>query len=321
MSEAIIDFGEDEGIEDEIYNDGTYKLGDYADSVRKRVQDLVQAIQSHLTSSMKGSLLQTGIRTVLLGAPNAGKSSLLNILAQRPASIVSPEPGTTRDVVEVLLDIAGFPCVVGDTAGLRDGETIGGVEREGVLRAKNRAASSDLRILVVDASLRPIQKGLQEVDSYLKSDDDVSTVLILNKIDLVNDQRHIKEQYSSTTGLPEELIFPVSCLTRDGIDEFGSGMTKLLQNMTGSRENILATNERQRRLLSECISHLQAFLRLSPSLANQLTRRRPLSRHRNGHRRTEIRSQRTRKDLWQSRSRRSLRFHIPDNISRYLIPI
>src|SRR5277367_2053230 len=163
MSEAIIDFGEDEGIEDEIYNDSTY-LGDYADSVRQRVQDLLEAIQSHLTSSMKGSLLQTGIRTVLLGAANAGKSSLLNLLAQRPASIVSPEPGTTRDVVEVLLDIAGFPCVVGDTAGLRDGETVGGIEREGVLRAKNRAASSDLRILVVDASLG-VEGGLQEVDS------------------------------------------------------------------------------------------------------------------------------------------------------------
>ena len=78
---------------------------------------LKEQLRADLTSSMKGSLLQTGIRTVLLGAPNAGKSSLLNILAQRPASIVSPEPGTTRDVVEVLLDIAGFPCVVGDTAG------------------------------------------------------------------------------------------------------------------------------------------------------------------------------------------------------------
>ena len=263
MAEAIIDFGEDEGIEDEIYNDGTPNLVGCADMVRKRVQDLVQTIQSHLTSSMKGSLLQTGIRTVLLGAPNAGKSSLLNILAQRPASIVSPEPGTTRDVVEVLLDIAGFPCIVGDTAGLRDGETVGGIEREGVLRAKHRAASSDLRILVVDANL-DVQGSLQEVESYLKLHDNVSTVLTLNKVDLVKEHGNLKEQYCSATGLPIESIFPVSCLTRDGIDEFGSGMAKILQNMTGSRENILATNERQRRLLSECISHLQAFLGTRP---------------------------------------------------------
>jgi len=287
MSEAMIDFGEDEGIEDEIYDDGTAHLENAADIVRQRVLDLVEAIQSHLTSSMKGSLLQTGIRTVLLGAPNAGKSSLLNILAQRPASIVSPEPGTTRDVVEVLLDIAGFPCVVGDTAGLRDGEIVGGIEREGVLRAKTRAASSDLRILVVDASLG-VKGGLQEVDSYLNSDDDVSTVLILNKIDLLQDTGDLRQQYSSATGLPKESIFPVSCLTEDGIDELGSGMAKLLQNMTGSRENVLATNERQRRLLSECISHLHAFLGFPPFRVTQLILRRPNPRYCNGRRRTEI---------------------------------
>jgi tRNA modification GTPase len=241
--------------------------------VRGRVQDMLLAIKSHLTSSMKGSLLQTGIRTVLLGAPNAGKSSLLNVLAQRPASIVSPEPGTTRDVVDVLLDIAGFPCVVGDTAGLRDGESVGGIEREGVLRAKNRAASSDLRILVVDATLE-VKDGLQEVESYLKMKDNISTVIILNKWDLVKNTSDLRKRYSSTTGLSEESIFPVSCLTRDGIEEFGSGMAKILQNMTGSRENILATNERQRRLLSECISHLEAFLG-TPLLLTQLTNRRP----------------------------------------------
>src|SRR5579864_195928 len=136
--------------------------------VYKRAQELLRAIESHLTSSVKGSLLQTGIRTVLLGAPNAGKSSLLNVLAQKPASIVSPEPGTTRDIVEALVDIAGFPCVVGDTAGLRQGESIGTIEQEGVSRAKKRAESSDLRILVVDASL-DTETALREVGSYLET--------------------------------------------------------------------------------------------------------------------------------------------------------
>jgi tRNA U34 5-carboxymethylaminomethyl modifying GTPase MnmE/TrmE len=70
----------------------------------------------------------------------------------------------------------------------------------------------------------------------------------------------IRVQYSEATGLSEEFIFPVSCLTKEGINEFGSGMARILGNMTGSRENVLATNERQRRLLAECISHLQAFL-------------------------------------------------------------
>ena len=230
-------------------------------SVNIRVRNLLEAIQSHLTSSIRGSLLQTGIRTVLLGAPNAGKSSLLNILAQRPASIVSPEPGTTRDIVEVLLDIAGFPCVVGDTAGLRDGDSVGGIEREGVLRARKRADTSDLRILVVDASLGP-ENALHEVQSYYNSDNrGVSTVVVLNKVDLLNNEiAGIRLRYSALTGLSEDAIFPISCLTKEGIVDFGSGMAKVLENMTGSRENVLATNERQRRLLSECISHLQAFL-------------------------------------------------------------
>jgi tRNA modification GTPase len=230
-------------------------------SVHSRVGNLLEAIQSHLASSMKGSLLQTGIRTTLLGAPNAGKSSLLNILAQRPASIVSPEPGTTRDVVEVLLDIAGFPCVVGDTAGLRDGDSVGGIEWEGVLRARRRAETSDLRILVVDASLGP-KNALHEVQSYYNPDNKhVSTVLVLNKVDLMDtESADIRLRYSGVTGLSEDAIFPISCLTKEGIAKFGSGIAKILENMTGSRENVLATNERQRRLLSECISHLQAFL-------------------------------------------------------------
>src|SRR5579859_6736473 len=215
---------------------------------------------------MKGSLLQTGIRTVLLGAPNAGKSSLLNILAQRPASIVSPEPGTTRDVVEVLLDIAGFPCVVGDTAGLREGDNVGAVEQEGVLRAKRRAEESDLRILVVDATLG-VTKSLQEIKSYLtaSSDEEITTtVLVLNKVDLLpsTTDSNLSSQYSQITGLPETHIFPLSCLTKQGIESLGKGMSKLLQSMTLSQENILATNERQRTLLRECLLNLHTFLRI-----------------------------------------------------------
>jgi tRNA modification GTPase len=214
---------------------------------------------------MKGALLQTGIRTVLLGAPNAGKSSLLNILAQRPASIVSPEPGTTRDIVEVLLDIAGFPCVVGDTAGLREGDNVGLVEQEGVLRAKKRAESSDLRILVVDATLG-IDQSLQEIKSYISTglDTDFTTVLVLNKVDLLTSTTDstLKSQYATKSGLPETHIFPISCLTKRGIEMFGQGMSKLLQSMTLSQENILATNERQRTLLNECLEGLHSFMRI-----------------------------------------------------------
>ena len=218
-------------------------------------------IQTHLTSSIRGSILQTGITTVLLGAPNVGKSSLLNILAQKDASIVSPEPGTTRDVVRVLLDIAGFPCVVGDTAGLRDGDCVGAVEKEGVLRAKQQADSSDLRLLVVDVTLG-VERSLQEVTPYLQADaKNIPTILILNKIDMVNSSADdLKTHYSIATELSTDFIFPVSCLTMNGFDDFSCGMTKILQDMTGSAENVLVTNERQRKLLHESMDHLRTFL-------------------------------------------------------------
>jgi tRNA modification GTPase len=233
----------------------------YPDVVHNRVRDLVSAIRLHLESSLRGSLLQTGIKTVLLGAPNVGKSSLINILAQRPASIVSPQPGTTRDVVEVLLDIGGFPCLVGDTAGLREGESVGGIEQEGVVRAKARADTSDLRILVVDVT-RGNLEALHEILPYCRSRDEaVATILVLNKIDLIqSDSAFLVSAFSCASGIPEHFIFPISCLAKIGIADLASGIVRILSAMTGARDNVLATNERQRTLLKESQDHLQSFL-------------------------------------------------------------
>jgi small GTP-binding protein len=88
-------------------------------------------------------LLKRGIRISLLGPPNAGKSSLLNVIVDREASIVSEEAGTTRDVVEVSVDIGGYLCVFADTAGLRS-TSVGAIEQEGIRRAKAKAKDSDL---------------------------------------------------------------------------------------------------------------------------------------------------------------------------------
>jgi tRNA modification GTPase len=229
-------------------------------TVHKRVKTLLENIKKHLESSLKGSVLQNGIKTVLLGAPNVGKSSLLNILARKDASIVSPEPGTTRDVVEILLDIAGFPCIVSDTAGLREGKDVGSVEKEGVARAKRQAEASDLKLLVVDANLE-IKRSLYELLPHLKEHNNVTTVVVLNKIDLLGSTSDdLKKTYSEITGLSKDSIFPVSCITQAGFEDFGNGMSRILKSMTGSVENVLATNERQRKLLQETIDHLKNFL-------------------------------------------------------------
>ncbi len=119
-----------------------------ADEVRAGITQLQAEIAAHL-DDRRGERLREGLSIAIIGPPNAGKSSLLNLLARREAAIVSEIAGTTRDVIEVHVDLGGWPAVLADTAGLRlSGDAI---EQEGVRRAKARAASADLRLLVLDA--------------------------------------------------------------------------------------------------------------------------------------------------------------------------
>jgi tRNA modification GTPase len=105
---------------------------------------------AHLADHGRGERVRAGYRVAIIGAPNAGKSSLLNALARREAAIVSDIPGTTRDVVEVRLVLAGFPVWIADTAGLR--EAVDAIEAEGVRRALARAEAADLRIGALDGA-------------------------------------------------------------------------------------------------------------------------------------------------------------------------
>ena len=117
----MIDFGDDAA-------DAVHSESAAYDSVISTIAQLTRKIRRHLeTSRSAGELLRNGIRVAIFGPPNAGKSSLLNVLAKRDVSIVSDEAGTTRDVVSSVLDIAGYPCVVADTAGLRTGAGVGKV--------------------------------------------------------------------------------------------------------------------------------------------------------------------------------------------------
>src|SRR6185436_21086113 len=112
------------------------------------VQSLRESIARHLADH-RGERLRDGFRIVIAGPPNAGKSSLLNALAKRDAAIVSEEAGTTRDVIEVRLDLDGLPVIVSDTAGIR--EPAGAVEQEGIRRTLTRAQAADLVLWLVDA--------------------------------------------------------------------------------------------------------------------------------------------------------------------------
>ncbi|XP_053822057.1 tRNA modification GTPase GTPBP3, mitochondrial [Vidua chalybeata] len=171
--EAYIDFSEDDNVEEEVVA-----------RVDVTVRELLRDIRGHLRDGRRGELLRGGVRAVIAGPPNVGKSSLLNLLCRRPAAIVSPMAGTTRDVLEVALDIGGYPLVLSDTAGLR--QATDPVEREGVSRARARLCQADLVLAVLDAtSVPPAPGALGAALAALEPPPGTPCVLVLNKADLL----------------------------------------------------------------------------------------------------------------------------------------
>ena len=184
---------------------------------------LAGEIAAHLADGHRGERLRDGIAVAILGPPNAGKSSLLNQLAQREAAITSPVAGTTRDVIEVAVDLAGYPVVLADTAGLRDSADL--IEQEGLRRALARAAAADLRLFVFDARCAEDAAGVAQWRG-------ADTLLVANKIDLLSPpssagltrgSRSDAEMAGSSPamtsmGFPAE-TFAVSALTGAGLPE------------------------------------------------------------------------------------------------------
>lgn len=141
MLEASFDFAEEDDVGD-----------DAALAVRPAVAALAAEMRAHLAGAHRGEIVRSGYRVAIAGAPNAGKSSLLNALADRDVAIVSDIPGTTRDVIEVSLDLRGVPVRVFDTAGLRD--TAEPIETIGIDRARSAIRSADLVLFLIDATSR-----------------------------------------------------------------------------------------------------------------------------------------------------------------------
>ncbi len=139
------------------------------------LSDVIAAMEAHLADNHRGERLREGLTVAILGAPNAGKSSLLNALARREAAIVSPIAGTTRDVIEVAIDIGGYPVCLIDTAGLR--ESADEIESEGVRRALSRAQQADLKILLFDGN------EAQPFDAATMALADGDALIVVNKAD------------------------------------------------------------------------------------------------------------------------------------------
>jgi tRNA modification GTPase len=155
--EATIDFP-DEDVPSDVF-----------DESREIVAVIANEMQLHLKDGRRGEMLRDGFHVAVIGAPNAGKSSLVNALAQRDVAIVSDIPGTTRDVLEVRLNLKGYPVILSDTAGLREGRDP--IEQEGIRRAEARAREADLRLLVLDGTGEGQPRELSgDVEIWSKAD-------------------------------------------------------------------------------------------------------------------------------------------------------
>ncbi|XP_066460605.1 tRNA modification GTPase GTPBP3, mitochondrial isoform X2 [Eleutherodactylus coqui] len=209
--EAFIDFSEDDNVEEGVLL-----------AVDEVVEKLQKELEEHLGDNRRGERLRDGVQVVLTGATNAGKSSLLNVISQKPTAIVSAIPGTTRDVVEAALNIGGYPVILSDTAGLRDSEDP--IEKEGVRRAKARVGEADVIVAVIDVSDGLLSREaplahLQNLFSSLQGDGHRSVVVALNKVDLLSQESivGIKQLYQES-GLPPVCL--LSCHTGEGIGNF-----------------------------------------------------------------------------------------------------
>lgn len=299
--EALIDFSEDQHFDESI----SELLG----SVSVQVVDLRRQLLAHRENAMRGELLRSGISLALLGAPNAGKSSLLNAVVGREAAIVSREAGTTRDVVEVGIDLGGFLCRLGDTAGLRkalegaSGDVVGMVEQEGMRRAKARAEESDVVIVVLSfesdgngkAAVRLDPEVIETAARLVQERNNV--LVVINKTDMTEGSAQLDEAIDATQkaipGLAREKVHPISCTTTDAatvksdpgnlqlflralIAQFTTLTSAISPDSSGDAESdpsiwqeSLGATERHRLLLETCIASLDDFAALVDTASDE----------------------------------------------------
>ncbi|MBI4030778.1 MAG: tRNA uridine-5-carboxymethylaminomethyl(34) synthesis GTPase MnmE [Proteobacteria bacterium] len=237
--EADIDFP-DEDLPDGVGGKVKPELGKILDEIRE-----------HLNDNRRGERLRDGIHIAVIGAPNAGKSTLVNALARREVSIVSPQPGTTRDIVETHLDMGGYPVIVSDTAGLRP-EQVGetghdAIESEGIRRALKRARDADIRLLVFDASM-------PEADRHTLALAGENSIAVINKSDI------LAGSAKELSGLEKTDIARISAKTGAGMKELSAMITGKIKEIIGGRQGPAPTRARHRSALEECAESLSRAL-------------------------------------------------------------
>jgi tRNA modification GTPase len=216
--------------------------------IARSLRDEIEAV---LADNRRGERLREGLVVAIAGPPNAGKSSLLNHIAGREAAIVTDMPGTTRDVIEVHLDLEGYPVTLLDTAGIRQAN--GPAEQEGVRRARARAASADLVLWVTDAS--DVPRTDSGFDLAIAGP---PTWSVRNKIDLLVDS----DSERSNDGSHFAALFDVSAATGAGLNALITGLVGFARESFAAGEQALITRERHRRALTETTASLARALSL-----------------------------------------------------------
>ena len=232
--EAVIDFP-DEDLPAEIEHEVTHES-----------EAIAREIALHLADNRRGERLRDGIVIAIIGPPNAGKSSLLNAIAQREVAITSPIAGTTRDVIEMAIDLAGYPVVFADTAGLRD--SVDAIEQEGLRRAVARAATAELRLFVFDVARLQDTAG---AEAWPGPD----TLLVANKMDL----------YSGSGPVPAT-AHCVSALSGEGVPALLTALAARIADVYDGAAPLL-TRARHRAALEEAHAALaRSFVASLPEL-------------------------------------------------------
>src|SRR3954447_2893756 len=258
LVEARIDFSDEADVPEDLIS-----------PARDVARELAADIEQTLEGAHRGERLREGLVVAIAGPPNVGKSSLLNRLAQREAAIVSPYAGTTRDVIEVHLDLGGYPVTLLDTAGVRESDDP--VEQEGVRRARARAEAADLVLWVVEAGAEHSAPAGGPSVGWAKERSDGPNIrernelenewIVRNKIDLSARRAQLQ------TRSPE---YAISALTGQGLDRLVSDLAAFARDAFQGGESALVTRERRRAALRETVDALTRALAVGGSAHEEL---------------------------------------------------
>ena len=210
-------------------------------NIKASSEKVKQEIKKTLEDSKVGEKIREGFKIAIIGPTNVGKSSLLNYFSKREVAIVSEIAGTTRDIIEVYINMDGFPVVMSDTAGIRNSEDE--IEKKGIKLALKRAEDADLNILVFEP------KTVDFID-FLKDLDLKKSIFVINKSDLGPNKSNELKKYN-----------PISVSIRDetNLDKLINQIKENLKNKFVSVEDTIITRERHRQHLLQCVYHLDEF--------------------------------------------------------------